>query len=62
VHTASSLASGTFLGPTVTAATLVDRALASISTVKAFNVAPFEQRTFDELLNRWNQASKKCGV
>jgi ATP-binding cassette subfamily B (MDR/TAP) protein 1 len=45
-----------------TAATLVDRALASISTVKAFNAAPFEQRTLDKVLNRLNRASKKLNA
>jgi ATP-binding cassette subfamily B (MDR/TAP) protein 1 len=45
-----------------TAATLVDRALASISTVKAFNAAPFERRTLDEVLNRSNWASKKLNA
>jgi ATP-binding cassette subfamily B (MDR/TAP) protein 1 len=39
---------------TATAATLVDSALASILTVKAFITAPYEQRFLDEVLNRWN--------
>jgi ATP-binding cassette subfamily B (MDR/TAP) protein 1 len=47
---------------TATAATLVDRALISIATVKAFNAAPYEQRSLDEVLDRLNQTSKKINV
>ena len=47
---------------TATAATLVDRALASIATVKAFNATPYEQRSLDEVLDRLNRASKKLNA
>jgi ATP-binding cassette subfamily B (MDR/TAP) protein 1 len=44
-----------------TTTTLVDHALASIATVKAFNTAPFEH-SLDEVLDRLNQASKKLNA
>jgi ATP-binding cassette subfamily B (MDR/TAP) protein 1 len=47
---------------TATAATLVDCALASIATVKAFNAVPFEQKTFDTVLHRLNLTSKKLNA
>src|SRR5260370_658728 len=37
---------------TVTAKTLVNRAPASISSVKAFNAVPYEQGSLDEVVNR----------
>jgi len=47
---------------TATAATLVDRALASIATVKAFNAASYEKSSLDHVLDRLNTASKKLNV
>ena len=43
---------------TTTAATLVDRTLASIVTVKICNATPYERRSVDNVLNRLNQASQ----
>ena len=57
-----SLASPSERFETATAATLVDRALASIATVKAFNAVPFEQKTFDTVLHRLNLTSKKLNA
>ena len=57
-----SLASPSERFETATAATLVDRALASIATVKAFNAVPFEQKTFDAVLHRLNLKPKKLNA
>jgi hypothetical protein len=47
---------------TATAATLVDRALASIATVKVFNATPCERQTLDAILDRLNHTSKKLNA
>ncbi|KAJ7673984.1 P-loop containing nucleoside triphosphate hydrolase protein [Mycena polygramma] len=45
-----------------TAATYVDRAITSISTVKAFNATPYEQRNLGTVLDRMTAAAKKLNA
>ena len=45
---------------TATAATLVDRAVAAIATVKAFNASENEQVTLSKVLEKMRQAAWKC--
>lgn len=45
---------------TATAATLVDRAVTAIATVKAFNAQPYEERTLNEVLDRLGAAANSC--
>jgi ATP-binding cassette subfamily B (MDR/TAP) protein 1 len=45
---------------TATAATLVDRAIAAIATVKAFNASTHEQLTLSKVLENMRVATKKC--
>lgn len=47
---------------TATAATLVDRAVAAISTVKAFNAQPHEQHAVDAVLDRLSAAARRLNV
>ena len=47
---------------TATAATLVDRAIAAIATVKAFNASSHEQSALALVLNRMNTAAKKLNA
>ena len=45
---------------TATAATLVDRAVAAIATVKAFNASTHEQLTLSKVLENMRVTAKKC--
>lgn len=62
--------SQTFAGPllnverstTATAATQVDRAVTSISTVKAFNAAPYEHTNLSAALDRMTAATRKLNA
>lgn len=47
---------------TATAATLVDRAVAAIATVKAFNAASHEQSTLAKVLDNIRAAARKCNA
>ena len=47
---------------TGTAATLVDRAIAAIPTVKAFNATPFEQASLAKVLSQIRAATKRCNA
>ena len=47
---------------TATAATLVDRAVAAIATVKAFNAATYEHSTLSVALNKMRAVAKKCNA
>jgi ATP-binding cassette subfamily B (MDR/TAP) protein 1 len=47
---------------TATAATLVDRAISVIATVKAFNAAPHEQSALSTVLNRMNTAGRRLNA
>jgi ATP-binding cassette, subfamily B (MDR/TAP), member 1 len=47
---------------TAVTATLIDRALASIATVKAFNAAEYEKRSVDVVLHRFKRASRNLNV
>ena len=45
---------------TATAATLVDRAVSAIATVKAFNASTHEQLTLAKVLDKMRDAARKC--
>lgn len=47
---------------TATAATLVDRAVTAIATVKAFNAATHEQLTLSKVLENIREAARKCNT
>lgn len=47
---------------TATAATLVDRAVAAIATVKAFNAATYEHSTLSVALDKMRAVAKKCNA
>ncbi|TFY57705.1 hypothetical protein EVJ58_g6862 [Rhodofomes roseus] len=64
IQTASQIFAGAHLGveraTTATAATLVDRAVAAIATVKAFNAETHEQETIGRVLDAMQVAANKC--
>jgi ATP-binding cassette subfamily B (MDR/TAP) protein 1 len=47
---------------TATAATLVDRAIAAIATVKAFNATPHEQAAFETVIDRMRKAGLRLNA
>ncbi|KAJ7046909.1 P-loop containing nucleoside triphosphate hydrolase protein [Mycena alexandri] len=66
IQTLSQIFAGPLLNveraTTATAATHVDRAVTSISTVKAFNAAPYEQSNLGAALDRMTTATKKLNA
>ncbi|KAH9934166.1 P-loop containing nucleoside triphosphate hydrolase protein [Fomitopsis serialis] len=64
IQTASQIFAGAHLGveraTTATAATLVDRAIAAIATVKAFNAETHEQETIGRVLDAMQTAANNC--
>lgn len=64
IQAASQIFAGAHLGveraTTATAATLVDRAIAAIATVKAFNAETHEQETIGHVLDAMRTAANKC--
>ncbi|KAF8212117.1 P-loop containing nucleoside triphosphate hydrolase protein [Mycena galopus ATCC 62051] len=66
IQTISQILAGPLLNveraATATAATQVDRAVSSISTVKAFNAATYEQTTLGSALDRMTTAAKKLNA
>ena len=64
IQTASQIFAGAHLtverATTATAATLVDRAVAAIATVKAFNAETHEQETIGRVLDAMQTAANKC--
>ncbi|KAJ7271891.1 P-loop containing nucleoside triphosphate hydrolase protein [Mycena haematopus] len=66
IQTVSQILAGPLLNveraATATAATQVDRAVSSISTVKAFNAAAYEQSTLGAALDRMTSAAKRLNA
>ncbi|KAJ7449923.1 P-loop containing nucleoside triphosphate hydrolase protein [Mycena latifolia] len=66
IQTLSQIFAGPLLNveraTTATAATHVDRAVTAISTVKAFNAAPYEHTNLSAALDRMTTASKKLNA